>query len=260
MMDPRPSFPKMFHPVKISRSRDFKSRAKFYTRKRPTQYMFIDFGLSVRFQPGQEHQAIPVFGGDKTVPEFVWKSRKLPYDPFPADVYYLGNLIREEFLQKAKGVEFIEPLVADMVQDDPTKRPTMDEVVSRYDKMMRSLSHFQLRSRLAQRDEGPWCHSPFPHFSTASCRSAFFGQEQFKSRLIREGPSCETPRRRLPVNAICHPGIYGHAFASSDGIMILGVCYDVCSHQDTWSPQTRLPISTCYDVHSLDPRTQDYDE
>lgn len=99
MMDPRPSFPKMFHPVKISRSRDFKSRAKFYTRKRPTQYMFIDFGLSVRFQPGQEHQAIPVFGGDKTVPEFVWKSRKLPYDPFPADVYYLGNLIREEFLQ-----------------------------------------------------------------------------------------------------------------------------------------------------------------
>jgi len=35
-------------------------------------------------------------------------------------------------MQKFQGFEFIEPLVTDMVQDDPTKRPKMDEVVTRF--------------------------------------------------------------------------------------------------------------------------------
>lgn len=55
-----------------------------------------------------------------------------------------------------KGLEFMDPLIADMVQDDPTKRPTMDEVVSRFDKTMKSLSYFRLRSRLAERYEDNW--------------------------------------------------------------------------------------------------------
>ncbi len=33
----------------------------------------------------------------------------------------------------------MEPLVADMVQDDPTKRPTMDEVVTRFAEIRRKL-------------------------------------------------------------------------------------------------------------------------
>lgn len=100
MMDPQPTFPEMFHPGRISRSRDFKSKAKFYTRtSRPTKYLFIDFGLSVRFPPGQDRRVIPIRGGDRTVPEFEWYGIKKEHDPFPVDVYYLGNLIREEFLQ-----------------------------------------------------------------------------------------------------------------------------------------------------------------
>lgn len=56
------------------------------------------------------------------------------YDPFPIDVYYLGNLIGEEFLemisreteyilrtlngmQKTRVVEFLKPLVDEMVRD-----------------------------------------------------------------------------------------------------------------------------------------------
>ncbi|KAJ3480767.1 hypothetical protein NLI96_g8118 [Meripilus lineatus] len=156
MMDPKPTFPEMFHPGFLSRSRDYKSSAKFHTRTaRPTKYLFIDFGLSVKFEPGQDHKAHPLRGGDKTAPEFIRIERKDEYDPFPTDVYYLGNLIREDILRKTKGLEFIIPLVADMVQDEPTKRPTMDQVVSRYDKMMRSLSYFRLRSRLVERNEGP---------------------------------------------------------------------------------------------------------
>ncbi|KAJ3480768.1 hypothetical protein NLI96_g8119 [Meripilus lineatus] len=164
MMDPRPTFPEMFHPADISMSRDFKSKPKFYSRtSRPTKYLFIDFGLSLKFKPGQDHRALLARGGDKTVPEFVWVGLKKRHDPFPVDVYYLGNLIREEFLQKTKGLEFIKPLVADMVQDDPARRPTMDEVVSRFDTMIYSLSYWWLISRLVGRHEKRWSISAAKH-------------------------------------------------------------------------------------------------
>ena len=48
------------------------------------------------------------------------------------------------------------PLIADMVQDEAAKRPTMDEVVTRFNTIMKSLSHFCLRSRLAERYEDHW--------------------------------------------------------------------------------------------------------
>jgi len=51
------------------------------------------------------------------------------------------------------GFEFIEGLVADMVQDDPQKRPSMDEVVSRFDQIRNGLSSWKLRSRIVNRDE-----------------------------------------------------------------------------------------------------------
>jgi hypothetical protein len=47
----------------------------------------------------------------------------------------------------------MEPLVADMVQDDPAKRPKMDEVVSRFREIEGKLSTWKLRSRIDRRDE-----------------------------------------------------------------------------------------------------------
>jgi hypothetical protein len=40
-----------------------------------------------------------------------------------------------------------------MVQDDPGKRPTMDEVVSRFVEIRQNLTDRKLRSRIAGRDE-----------------------------------------------------------------------------------------------------------
>ena len=40
-----------------------------------------------------------------------------------------------------------------MVQDDPAKRPTMDEVVRRFDHIRRSLGGLKLRSRIVDRNE-----------------------------------------------------------------------------------------------------------
>jgi len=153
MMDPRPLFPNLYHPQAENRSLDYKKRAKYYTRTtHPTKYYFIDFGLSRKYNPDDgPPREDPIRGGDKTVPEFHRSDD--PCDPFPTDIYYLGNMIREDFLQTSRGVEFIQPLVDDMVQDDPAKRPTIDQVVVRFADMSGKLGSWHLRSRLIPRDE-----------------------------------------------------------------------------------------------------------
>lgn len=47
----------------------------------------------------------------------------------------------------------MDALVADMVQEDPTKRPKMDEVVTRFSEIKSKLSNWKLRSRISRRDE-----------------------------------------------------------------------------------------------------------
>jgi hypothetical protein len=47
----------------------------------------------------------------------------------------------------------MEPLIADMTQVDPQKRPTAQEVVSRFEGIKRDLSFWKLRSRVVRRDE-----------------------------------------------------------------------------------------------------------
>lgn len=98
MMDPRPLYPQLYHFVSTSEKRDMSGAAKHYTRTRkPVRYYFIDFGLSRRYDPAKGSPlSRPIWGADRTVPEF-HKSLE-PCDPFPTDVYYLGNVIRTVFL------------------------------------------------------------------------------------------------------------------------------------------------------------------
>lgn len=55
--------------------------------------------------------------------------------------------------QEYHGFEFIDPLVADMVQSDPTQHPKMDEVGDRFSKNRGELSTWKLRSRIVRQDE-----------------------------------------------------------------------------------------------------------
>ncbi|CAL1706314.1 unnamed protein product [Somion occarium] len=160
MMDPKPIFPKLYHPAANRRTKDFSGRAKYYTRTvRPVKYYFIDFGISRQYSPDDVHPLEdPILGGDKTVPEF--QNSNAPCDPFATNIYYLGNLIREDFFERTKGLDFMEPLVADMVQDDPSKRPKIDEVVKRFEKICCSLHWWTLRSRLVEREEDDSAFGP----------------------------------------------------------------------------------------------------
>lgn len=98
MMDPAPLYSDIPHPIHSEMSYDFKRKVRQYTRTdHPTRYYYIDFGLSVKFAPGEETVSPINIGGDRSVPEFENESGM--YNPFQADIYTLGNLIREDFMK-----------------------------------------------------------------------------------------------------------------------------------------------------------------
>jgi hypothetical protein len=107
-LDPSRMYPQSFHPVKIGRRRDFRGNAKKYTRTwRPPRYLLIDFGLSRLYDPANGPPLdYPLRGGDKSAPEH--QDRKTPCNPFPTDVYYLGNLVREDYIQVRARYSFKE--------------------------------------------------------------------------------------------------------------------------------------------------------
>jgi hypothetical protein len=92
-------FPEGFHPQANRRKKDMTGAAPFFTRtQRPTRYIIIDFGMSSRYDPGDASpREESLIGGDKTVPEFL--KGQAYHDPYKADIYYAGNLIRTEFMQ-----------------------------------------------------------------------------------------------------------------------------------------------------------------
>ena len=99
MLDPSNMFPESFHPSVIDRSKDFRRKAKWYSRtRRPTRYLLIDFGLSRRYDPANGPPLdLPIRGGDKSAPEH--QDRVTLRNPFFTDVYHLGNLVREYYIQ-----------------------------------------------------------------------------------------------------------------------------------------------------------------
>ncbi|KAJ7142051.1 kinase-like domain-containing protein [Mycena crocata] len=179
MMDGSEMFPKGYHPQFPKMKRDSYSRkAKYYTRtQRPPKYYFIDFGLSRRYETRDPPpRQPPILGGDKSVPEFRFSANgdpPQPCDPFPTDVYYLGNLIRTDFLEgnpilhyenRMYGFEFMKTLADDMTAEDPAQRPTMDEVVERFTMIRNGLSSWKLRSRVVQADYSLNPSRPFKHW------------------------------------------------------------------------------------------------
>ena len=117
MLDPSGMYPDSFHPADPRRSKDFRRKVKGYSRtRRPTRYLLIDFGHSRLYDPANGPPLDePLRGGDKSAPEH--RDQVTLCDPFPTDVYYLGNLAREYytevwfrfFSKKSNSPDFYEP-------------------------------------------------------------------------------------------------------------------------------------------------------
>ncbi|KAF9558855.1 hypothetical protein CPC08DRAFT_667128 [Agrocybe pediades] len=89
---------------------------------RPNQYYIIDYGLSQRCD-SKSDTVLGVQGQDRTLPEM---SRKVPYDPFKADVYQLGKAIKD-LMADYFGFEAFSDLIDKMTVKDPALRPTAAE-------------------------------------------------------------------------------------------------------------------------------------
>lgn len=94
-------WPEPRHHVFVTFSRDGTRRLKLSTRtERSPKYYWTDFSLSRRYDPeAGPRREKPAFSGDDSAPEHQGPLYKVPCDPMPTDVYYVGNLIRVCFLK-----------------------------------------------------------------------------------------------------------------------------------------------------------------
>ncbi|KAJ7611958.1 hypothetical protein B0H17DRAFT_1221072 [Mycena rosella] len=95
---------------------------KSRTRAAPIRYVYIDFGLSVRFRTMEARQLVTGERGRlrKHVPEIC---ETVPYDAFKADVGLVGGMLLGEFLLFYRGLDFIMPFVRKLRRRDPARRP-----------------------------------------------------------------------------------------------------------------------------------------
>ncbi|KAK7448867.1 hypothetical protein VKT23_013597 [Stygiomarasmius scandens] len=160
MMDPSPLYNQPLHPVRTGKTYNWTRRPSPNTRTQsPVKYYIIDFDLARSYDRSESQVAIeyPRYGGDATVPEFMSRPQEA-CDPFAVDIYRLGNLVRKNLsgggsVPLNPTFRFLHKLISDMTQDDPNKRPSMDEAVNRFESAVKGLGFLKLRSRVAHPNE-----------------------------------------------------------------------------------------------------------
>ncbi|KAH9949301.1 kinase-like domain-containing protein [Amylocystis lapponica] len=151
MMDGRPLYPQDHHPIRKNHTVDAIYEVSHLARiDHPVQYYFIDFEISVHIPEGTPPLVVGRIGRDKSVPEL---SFDVPYDAFKVDIYALGNLYDQEFLQKYYGLDFLQPLIDTMKDIDPTRRPTAEFALALFESIRAGLNDTLLRWRLRARTE-----------------------------------------------------------------------------------------------------------
>jgi hypothetical protein len=99
MMDARGMYPEGWHFTHLDYTEDFKPLNSIFTRtERPPKYYWIDFGVSATYDRSKPTVDAICGGGDKNPPEHQNRATMKTADPFPTDIFYLGNLFQEHFL------------------------------------------------------------------------------------------------------------------------------------------------------------------
>ncbi|KAF7301505.1 NADH-cytochrome B5 reductase [Mycena indigotica] len=129
-------------------SRLFKDKPK--TQRK---YWFIDFGLACSYPTFEERGLVKgICGQHKNIPEL---SEEVAYDPFPLDIRQIGEMLTRDYVGLYRGLEFIEPWISRLRQDNPTDRPTATEALAEFQRVTRELSEEKLQSRLYKQGEWP---------------------------------------------------------------------------------------------------------
>ncbi|KAJ7475632.1 hypothetical protein B0H11DRAFT_1727396 [Mycena galericulata] len=171
VQDPKDMYPDGFHPVHPRKEPLYEWSARTITRTECwPRYYLIDFGLSRRYDPANGPPLEDVIlGGDKSPPEH----DNTACNPFPTDIYFLGNLLKARFLYVLPRfhagwvsnlpmtspkiltslkepilhppLRFLLPLIDDMTLKDPAMRPMIGEVIHKFDDLCSGLGEWHLR-------------------------------------------------------------------------------------------------------------------
>ncbi|KAH8115228.1 kinase-like domain-containing protein [Phellopilus nigrolimitatus] len=156
LMDGNAMYPHGFHPnpswqfllPDASDIADYKYRSDVPS----VRYYFADFGISAIFEdPNEPHLVHGIDGLDRDVPEL--DGHLEFHDPFPVDVFTLGNQYRKSFLDKYTNAEFMRPLVDAMTREDPTKRLLAEEALIQFERIEGRVNGVSARWRLRPREE-----------------------------------------------------------------------------------------------------------
>ncbi|CAL1707719.1 unnamed protein product [Somion occarium] len=154
MMDPKPLYLDMFHPMDPSKTYDFTHQVKHRSRTaHPTKYYIVDLGDAREYSANSDKLCETALPREKSSAPEHHVPEQTPYDPFATDVYDLGDMFRSDFLDQSSSFEFLRPLISDMTKANASERPVMSEVDRRFEILQRHLSADELRSRVTRRNE-----------------------------------------------------------------------------------------------------------
>ncbi|KAI0645035.1 kinase-like protein [Trametes meyenii] len=151
MMDAASLYPDEHHPVRRNYSSDALREVSPLPRSgRSVTYKYIDFGLSIKFSKGASPLVVGRVGRDKEAPEL---SSTVPYNAFKIDIFALGNLYHKEFEQKYNNMHFLVSLAGLMTQQNPDARPTVDELMLKWEESRADVNDSLRRWRLGPKAE-----------------------------------------------------------------------------------------------------------
>ncbi|KAF8596711.1 kinase-like protein [Ceratobasidium sp. AG-I] len=144
MMDGRSLYDESFHPVHQTHSIDGKRLVfpKYLRSQKPVRYYYIDFGYATWFRDSNAPRTVIGSRARERAPE---QKEGKPYDPFKADVYQLGAVIRRDLIPKYAPLAFLLPLAREMTNPDPRKRPNLQHARQSMSAQFVGLSGFRTR-------------------------------------------------------------------------------------------------------------------
>ncbi|KAJ7117342.1 hypothetical protein C8R43DRAFT_104212 [Mycena crocata] len=120
----------------------------------PIKYYFIDFGLACSYSSFEERGLVRgICGQHRNIPEL---SEEIPYDPFALDIRQIGEMLKRDYVEIYLGLDFLDPWLARLRDDDPAKRPTAPEALAGLQVLVSALPEEKLKARLIMRGEWPF--------------------------------------------------------------------------------------------------------
>ncbi|KDN39488.1 hypothetical protein RSAG8_08783, partial [Rhizoctonia solani AG-8 WAC10335] len=124
MMDARPLYDEPFHPFLQTHSLDTNRLVypRYRRSEKKTRYYYIDLGYAKWFRDPSAARLVIGMNAREPTPE---QADGDLYDPFVADIYQLGAVLRRDFIPKFDFLESLLPLAQEMTRDNPAERPTL---------------------------------------------------------------------------------------------------------------------------------------